>query len=91
MKNLFVLLFVTIFVNHLFAQKISDFNKPNFENKHFETTGTKSVNSLLDNYDVKFYKIEVDVTNTSKTINSGIGTMYAQVVNNPLNTILLEL
>lgn len=91
MKNLFVLLIVTIFVNHLFAQKISDYNKPEFENKHFETTSIKSINSLLDNYDVKFYKIEVDVTNTSKTINSGIATMNAQVITNPLNTIVLEL
>ena len=62
MKNLFVLLIVSIFVNHLFAQKISDYNKPNFENKHFETRSVKSQNTLLDNYDVKFYKIEVDVT-----------------------------
>lgn len=91
MNKLFTLFFVVISASSLYSQRISDFTKPNFENKHFENRSLKLQNSLLDNYDVKFYKIEVDVTNTSKTINSGLTTIYSQVVVNPLSTLVFEL
>ncbi|PIP54909.1 MAG: hypothetical protein COX07_02775 [Bacteroidetes bacterium CG23_combo_of_CG06-09_8_20_14_all_32_9] len=90
MKKFFILVFASILANTSFSQRLSDYHKPNFENKHFDTRSVKAQNSLLDNYDVKFYKIDLNVTNTSKTI-SGNATVYAQVVTNPMSTLVLEL
>lgn len=90
MKNFLVVLLVAITGNLAYPQKITDYKKPWFENRHAGDLQVKSKNPLLDNYDVKFYWLDINATNTSKTI-SGSGTIYAKVVNNPLTTLILEL
>ncbi|MDZ7742605.1 MAG: hypothetical protein U5Q03_12845 [Bacteroidota bacterium] len=47
-------------------------------------------NPLLNNYDVKFIKLELEVTNTSGWIE-GSCTMHALVVDQPLDTLVVEL
>jgi aminopeptidase N len=90
MKNILTITLSVLFANFLFGQRISDYHKPNFEEKHFETRMVKADNPLLNNYDVKFYKIDINATNTTKAI-SGNCTVNAVVVNNPMSTLVLEL
>lgn len=90
MKNLLAFSLLVLFSNSLFAQRLSDYHKPNFEDKHFENKVIEANNPLLDNYDVKFYKIDINATNTTKAI-SGNGTVNAVVVGNPMSTLVLEL
>jgi aminopeptidase N len=47
-------------------------------------------NPLLDDYDVKYYGLDVEVDNRSDLI-SGEVTILVQVRNNPLSTLVLEL
>ncbi len=47
-------------------------------------------NTLLDNYDVNFYFIDLNATNQNKTI-SGKTSMKAKVVNQPLSELMLQL
>ncbi len=90
MKNILTITLSVLFANFLFGQRISEYHKASFEGKHFETRMVKADNPLLNNYDVTFYKIDINATNTTKTI-SGNGTVNAVVVNNPLSTLVLEL
>lgn len=72
-----------------FAQRVSHFEKPWFENKQAIII-EKASNALLDGYDVKYYELDLNITNLNKTI-SGSGLVYAQVVSAPLTAIVLEL
>ena len=47
-------------------------------------------NPLLENYDVKFYGLDVEADNTSDQI-SGNATILLEVVETPLSTLVLEL
>ncbi len=47
-------------------------------------------NQLMDNYDVKFYKLDLEVTD-STTYISGSATVLVEVLETPFNEIVLEL
>jgi aminopeptidase N len=66
--------------------------------KHFTKTGHNALksdlsansNPLLNDYDVKFYKLDIQVDNKSDHIQGNV-TMLARVQNNPLSTLVVEL
>jgi len=66
----------------------------NFE--YFKYSANKSLfkqkeyNSSLDNYDVKFYKLDIEVNNDSIFVKGNV-LINALVVNNPLDTFVIEL
>ena len=82
-----IILFVTL---NVLAQKISNFEKPWFEEHHVGYNVPKANNPLLDNYDVVFYKLDLNASNTTKNI-SGSGTIKAKVVGNPLTVLVMDL
>ncbi|MCK4288198.1 MAG: hypothetical protein KAW86_03250, partial [Bacteroidales bacterium] len=47
-------------------------------------------NPLLKNYDVKFYKLDINVNDTSTYIEGNVA-INAIVQNNPLDTLVVEL
>jgi aminopeptidase N len=70
----------------------------NPDGKSLEISSRKSLsklavfneNPLLDNYDVKFYKLDVEA-NTESDYIAGSTTVLVEVVNSPLSTLVLEL
>ena len=90
MKKSILLVLAMSVAAFVWSQKISNFDKPWFEENHVSYNVPKSNNPLLDNYDVVFYKIDINATNTSKTI-SGCGSVKAKVVGNPMSTLVLDL
>jgi aminopeptidase N len=59
----------------------------NFSNENRYSQGTLS---QLNNYDVKFYKLDLQVSKSSTEIQ-GSGTIYVSVQNSPLDTFVVEL
>ncbi len=55
-----------------------------------ETKSTKSINPLMDNYDMKYMKLELNVTNTSTYVSGGV-KFRAEIINNPIDTFVFEL
>ena len=90
MKRVIVLFSAICFYSIVNGQRVSDYQKPWFEYNKVDYRSVKSDNPLLANYDVKFYKIDLNVTNTSKTISGNV-TINAQVVGNPMSTLVLDL
>jgi aminopeptidase N len=90
MKKILLLVLATSIYNVILSQRITNFEKPWFEDEKVTYSTFKSNNPLLDNYDVKFYKIDLSVTNTSKYI-IGSGTMMGRVVNNDMSTLVIDL
>ena len=85
-----LLTFITliIFVNFMFSQRNSKFEKPWFEDN--QTVKQPKYNSEMDNYDVNFYFLDLNATNASKTI-SGSGSILATVLINNFSEIVVEL
>ena len=92
-----IILFITIvfcLTQHLFAQP--DF--VNHEKRLYKSRNTYSNENMysnitldqLNNYDVKFYKLDLLLSKSSTEIQ-GSGTIYASVQNNPLDTFVVEL
>jgi len=88
MKTISIIIIALFIFSFSKAQKVSNFEKPWFENK--KVTKAVSYNQLMDNYDVKFYYIDLNITNQSKAI-SGFGTIKAEVINSPFNEIVVQL
>lgn len=88
MKNMLFIVILLISLQSL-AQRINE----NFESsKIHETKGifTESVDSRIDNYEVKFYKLDIEISDKSKYI-SGNAIVDAQVVSSQLDTFVIEL
>jgi len=49
-----------------------------------------SQNRMLNNYDVTFYKLDLEVSDTTNFIKGDV-TIHARVVNKPLDTLVIEL
>lgn len=48
-------------------------------------------NSKMDNYDVVYYGLNLEATNTSKAITSGLVTIKAKVAGNPMTEFVIQL
>ncbi len=90
MKKTLLIIMALNFSTLLWSQKISNYIKPWFEDQHAGYSIPKSNNPLLDNYDVVFYKIDLNATNTNKII-SGCGTIKARVTGSPMTTLVMDL
>lgn len=55
-----------------------------------ESKSVINPNPLMSNYDVKFYKLDIEATDTSSQF-SGYAIIAAEVVNNPMDTFSIEL
>jgi aminopeptidase N len=58
--------------------------------KDRESVFTMNTNPLLNDYDVKFYKLDIEADNKSDQIHGNV-TILARVQNNPLPTMVVEL
>ena len=89
MKNISIILLLLCISYSLHSQRTynCEANKVSYSEKHIIS---KPINNLENNYDVKFYKIDLNVSNTS-TFISGSVTINAVVQNNILDTIVFEL
>ena len=67
-------------------------NKPFIHSpgRHLKSLSREGSNPLLNNYDVKFYKLDVEANNKSDHIRGNV-TVLAEVIDNPLSTMVLEL
>jgi aminopeptidase N len=66
-------------------------SKPGAEEEFYKKSLNRlNDNPLLDQYDVKFYKIDVEVSNLSDYINGEV-TILVEVVENSLSTLVFEL
>jgi aminopeptidase N len=85
----YLLILATIFsVSPLFSQLNTPFEKAWFEDN--KTLKQPKYNSEMDKYDVKFYFLNLNVTNTSKNI-SGSGSILATVLVNNFSSLVVEL
>ena len=89
MKTILSLIFALVFL-------ISNAQVNNYEGHkcgHTHSLETKSINAinpLMNNYDVKYMKLNLSVTNTT-TYVSGNVDFKAKVINNPIDTFVFEL
>lgn len=88
MKTLFLTISTCLLVITLYSQQNTQFEKPWFENN--EVLKQPSYNTAMDNYDVKFYYINLSAGNLSKNI-SGSVSMLAQVLPFTFTEIVVEL
>ena len=93
MKRIILFIFIIIIGNNLFAQRVGQKVSENkFEHKTlYKTTDSYNVPStLLDKYDVKFYKLDIDVERNNVYVAGNV-LMNAKVVANVLDTFAFEL
>lgn len=88
MKTFSLALMLSCIYSLMFSQQNSSFEKAWFEST--KTVKQPKYNTAMDNYDVKFYFLDLNVINTNKNIN-GSGSMLATVVANSINEIVVEL
>jgi len=90
----FYLLIFFVFRDSIFAQS----RFVNHEKNSFKSTSTYSPENRyshitidqLNRYDVKFYKLDLSVSKSSTEIQ-GVGMVYAEVQNSPVDTFIVEL
>lgn len=94
-KTLYIL--IIIFLNsNITAQQVPEYDGINLCShakssiKKHKKTRIQLVNPLILDYDVKFYFLDIEVTNTSDYISGNV-TMKAQVTATGFNTIILQL
>jgi aminopeptidase N len=95
-KNTGIILLCILFLSTLSftasAQKLTQgysFYKPSFEISR-KAVPVINTNPLLLDYDVKFYKLDIEADNESAQIQGNV-TIVARVQNNPLSTMVVEL
>lgn len=88
MKYFVTQLMCILCASALFSQHNTPFEKAWFEDS--KTLKQQKYNSEMDNYDVTFYFLNLNVTNTSKNI-SGSGTIEATVLVNNFSSVVVEL
>ncbi len=93
MKRILLVILMIVILNHMYAQRVGDNTVENkFEHKRFNKSADQyNVPSpLLDKYDVKFYKLDIDVERTNVYVSGNV-LMNAVVVSNVLDTFAFEL
>jgi hypothetical protein len=100
MKNIFLIFLSIIFYSSSFSQIQADHDS--FHHDHegcshkelfYKQMGNKSVinpNPLVFNYDVKFYKLDIEANDTTNQF-SGSATVAAEILVNALDTFSIEL
>ncbi|PKP18290.1 MAG: hypothetical protein CVU05_13795 [Bacteroidetes bacterium HGW-Bacteroidetes-21] len=88
MKKISILLFSLIYMCNAYSQVSTKYEKSWFENHSFKSQ--IKYNLAMDQYDVKFYDLNLEATNTSKAI-SGFAGFKAQVLTDNFNQIVAEL
>jgi len=90
MKNIILLVFALSFNTSLMAQYIGKYNIDNkgFKSKILRTASKQSV--LMDKYDVKFYKLDLQAERNTVYIDGNV-TINAVVLSQTLDTIAFEL
>ena len=93
MKRIILLIFIIIISNNIFAQRVGQkLTENKFEHKTlYKAPDSYNVPSpLLDKYDVKFYKLDIDVERNNVYVAGNV-LMNAKVVTNVLDTFAFEL
>ncbi|MFZ4401413.1 MAG: M1 family aminopeptidase [Bacteroidales bacterium] len=92
MKKFFPFLFFILLQNVLFAQyahPFKSFKKFNIQQNNYADYNSKQ-SSLINKYDVKFYKLDIKAERTSVYIEGNV-TINAKVIASPLDTFVFEL
>lgn len=90
MKKIILFCLILGFIFNINAQEI-DFNLQEQKcSKSYSKDFTPYYNSLLDNYDINFVFIDIEISETSVYV-SGNTELYATVKANELDTLILEL
>ncbi|MCK4345560.1 MAG: T9SS type A sorting domain-containing protein [Bacteroidales bacterium] len=94
MKKFFLILMLLTFTKVISAQIPKKDFLENKCSRYNSLKGTKELsiqkNPLLHNYDVKFYKLDIEVSNKSDYVKGNV-TINAEVKNNTLTTFVVEL
>lgn len=89
MRNLIILLFI---INHLVSfGQVNDTIESGKFRVNTKSKQNLATNPKMDNYDVVYYGLNLEATNTSKLISSGIVTIKAKVVGNPMSEFVIQL
>lgn len=86
------ILLVILTLNSLisFCQVNEGYEIGKFQNR-LNATKKLTTNPKMDNYDVVYYGLNIEATNTSKVISSGLVTIKAKVVGTPMTQFVIQL
>lgn len=90
-KNLLILVCLLSFISNIFSQDLKIHHEPfKGDNSSKSTFNLHEYNPLMDNYDLKYVKLDLEVTNQSKLI-FGSATIEAVVIEDDFDQIVLQL
>jgi len=94
MKKIILIICASFSLGLVYSQRVSELeNKTkcgNLQNKSETSLKLEIQSNLEDNYDVKFYWLDLSVERTSTNVEGNV-TINAVVKNNPLDTFVVEL
>jgi len=80
----------TVIAQNLAPDDLSQWHLIEREPAYHKSATSLNTNPLLNDYDIKFYKLDVEVDNESDHIKGNV-TILARVQNNALSTLVVEL